>query len=93
MNGFVWNLIYECQLRDRSVRKNGILSETEENFGYGNWIWNLKNNIVTWTKGFWLVLGFEPEDYTSEPVSPTYYFDFVHPDDIKELQDETARLQ
>ncbi|MGI4862496.1 MAG: PAS domain-containing protein [Janthinobacterium lividum] len=63
---------------DEELRKNlGLLRQSEQLAGLGNWDYELHTGIFTWSAGMYRLFGLPPGSL----VSPQTYLDFVVPED------------
>ena len=61
------------------------LAEAQRMAHIGSWRWNLETDEVTWSDEHWAILGLEPGDVST--IDPKLFYSFVHPDDLKLVQD------
>ena len=61
------------------------LAEAQRMAHIGSWRWNLETDEVTWSDEHWAILGLEPGDVST--IEPEFFYSFVHPDDLKLVQD------
>lgn len=64
------------QLRDLVARYRRIFNGS----GYGFWEWDLNNNRIDWSGGFWEILGYDEDDF-ARVCDARQLPDFIHPDD------------
>lgn len=64
------------QLRDLVARYRRIFNGS----GYGFWEWDLNNNRIDWSGGFWEILGYDEVDF-ARVCDARQLPDFIHPDD------------
>lgn len=62
-----------------------ILRRAIDAAGVGTWEWDIANNLITWNKWHYLLLGLEPEDDFQTYES---FIRHVHPDDRESLSHE-----
>lgn len=66
------------EFRREAEKTARCLAETERITGRGSWIWDIRDDTVTWTDQLYRVFGLEPGE-----VEPSYegYISRIHPDD------------
>lgn len=69
----------EEQAREARREKARKLAEAERVGQAGSWSWDIKNDAVTWSLGFFDLLGLDPDDVPI--LSYEIFLEHVHPDD------------
>jgi two-component system cell cycle sensor histidine kinase/response regulator CckA len=68
--------------------REALMSEAERIVHMGSWVWNVATNEVRWSDELYRILGCDP---TTEPASFERFFARIHPDDLKHVQEASAR--
>ena len=68
--------------------REALMSEAERIVHMGSWVWNVATNEVRWSDEFYRILGYDP---ATEPASFERFFARIHPDDLKHVQESSAR--
>jgi two-component system CheB/CheR fusion protein len=83
------------ELEDKINERTKELSESEERFRLvskatndGIWDWNLVNNSIWWSEGFYKMFGYENKD---EHTTVDFWFSHMHPEDRERVKKSIYR--
>lgn len=65
-------------LQSRLLQINHMLEDSEKLAAMGSWEWNLDEDRMTWSKGFYAILGLDSDRF---PASYEAFIGVIHPDD------------
>ncbi|HTU59522.1 MAG TPA: response regulator, partial [Polyangiales bacterium] len=68
--------------------REALMSEAERIVHMGSWVWNVATNEVRWSDELYRILGCDP---VTEPASFERFFARIHPEDLKHVQEASAR--
>ena len=81
----IQDITHRVQAEDALRQSRNDLAEAQRITHIGSWHWNLETDEVTWSDEHWAILGLEPGDVST--IDPKLFYSFVHPDDLKLVQD------
>lgn len=91
----MWSVVKRLFTRSATLRLQAALERTERIFrsthGYGYFDWDLTQERILWSGGFWQHLGYSENDDEAISFSERYY-DYVHPEDAPALRLVVKRL-
>jgi PAS domain S-box-containing protein len=61
-----------------------LMNETEELLSFGTWTWNIKTDEVSWSKGMYVLLGYDKK--TLPAITNNFFLNRVAEEDISDLQ-------
>jgi PAS domain S-box-containing protein len=82
MVGTASDITRQKQAMEQLVFSEDLLAQTEKNFSYGSWNWNLESNEVYWSDGMIALFDYELSDFKSRIREAEFYQKHVHPNDI-----------
>ena len=72
------------ELREEVVKRGLEQFQVQEMAGIGSWIMNIEDETITWSEGFYKLVGYK----TSGPeLSLKSFFSFIHPHDLKAFKE------
>ncbi len=67
-----------------------ILRDAEKTVQFGTWIWYPTAEQVEWSEGLYVLLGYSPEQASTNPASCDLYLEHIHLDDLERVLTNTA---
>src|SRR2546423_8300249 len=67
------------QAEEQLRQSESQLAEAQRLARVGNWNWDLRSNIVTWSDELYRIFGVDPQAY--KPAYEEFVMEFVHPED------------
>ncbi|SFH06461.1 PAS domain-containing protein [Pedobacter insulae] len=68
---------------------NLLMSQSQELAHFGNWRWDIKQDIVNWSPAMYLIYGLDKKEFK---VSSTGYLTMLHPDDLVRVKKVMERV-
>lgn len=87
MTGTVMDITERQLLLQQIHHSQEIYKQAEELAKIGNWSWDLRSGIITWTDQLYRIYGLEPQ---SETITIERFLSFIHPED-KQLVEYKAK--
>ena len=73
----------EIESKDNIVL--GILRDAEKTVQFGTWIWYHASQVVEWSEGLYVLLGYGPQQANQSPATFDRYVGHIHPDDLERV--------
>ncbi|WP_373515484.1 ATP-binding protein [Persicitalea sp.] len=62
-----------------------ILRDAERTVQFGTWVWYPESQVVEWSEGLYVMLGYSPNQASQNPAEYGRFMKHVHPDDLERV--------
>lgn len=81
--GTTWDISSEFKTHQDLQKYSAQLLETEKQMQLGTWEWDMLNNRVKWSNGFWDILEYPETERVSEWIPVERYYQHIDPEDLE----------